>query len=72
MQFMQMRQAIKEQMGITAGCFDECVQKFNDTTLSSGEKSCLQNCGTRYVGTMQLLMNAQTSLQARAGGMSSF
>ena len=31
------------------GCFKECVTTFNQPSLASGEQTCLQNCGKRFV-----------------------
>ena len=72
MEALEMKFMMKSQMNLMADCFDDCVQNFRDSALTSGEKTCVQNCAKRNGATMQLFQQAQSSLQARAGGMGSF
>ena len=62
-----MRTALMEQMNITNQCFEECIQNLSSPDLSTSEKSCLQNCGSRLMTTMFILQDAQGKLQSRGG-----
>ena len=44
-----MRYQFKLQNEMMHNCFTDCVNSFSQDSLSSGEKSCIQNCGKRYV-----------------------
>ena len=59
MEIFEMKMQMRMQMTLMSDCFGDCVQSFRDTELSSGEKSCLQNCAKRTAGTMMLLGQAQ-------------
>ena len=72
MEAFEMKTMMKMQMSLMSDCFEDCVQNFRDGAMTSGEKTCIQNCAKRTGATMQLMQSAQQSLAARAGGMNQF
>ena len=65
----EMRSQMRMQLDIVKLCFGDCVQNFRDAELASGEKSCLQNCAKRSIGSLMILGEVQQSMMARQGGM---
>ena len=71
MQALEMKMQMKTQNQLLNSCFSDCVQSFREESLTSGEKSCLQNCAGRALKTMELFGAAAQQAQGR-GGMGQF
>ena len=68
-QDFEMRQQYKMQLDIIKTCFGDCANNFAAGELSSGEKTCLQNCAKRTMNTLMILGEAQQTFMSRQGGM---
>ena len=70
----QMMQGVmfKVMMGITKGCFNECVSSFKDDKLSANEQNCIKHCSLRQSDAMQSMQEIQNTLASKTGGMGGF
>ena len=68
-QMFEARYQMKLQSTVIESCFNDCVNSFKDDKMSSGEKSCVQNCGTRYMSAFQEFGKVQQQMAQQQGGM---
>ena len=73
---MQQEFEIKYQMKIQSSvietCFKDCVNGFREDQLTNAEKTCVVNCGKRYMGAFQVFGEVQQSMMNQRGGMGQF
>ena len=67
MQEAMARMEMRMQFATIKNCFTDCVQNFRDDALSSGEKTCLQNCASRDLQAFQAMAAIQNTIQQRSG-----
>ena len=67
-QEMEMRSMMKVQFSMIKNCFQDCVQGFGESNLTSREQSCLQNCARREFAQMQTFGALQNQLMSKMGG----
>ena len=53
-QYMQVKMAMTMQNNLILGCYQDCVNSFKDTTLSSAEQKCLSSCAGRNIESFNL------------------
>ena len=53
MQEMEMKAQMKMQFAMIKNCFTDCVISFREQGLTQKEKTCLQNCAIRDIGSFQ-------------------
>ena len=68
MQEQMARMEMRMQFATIKHCFTDCVTNFRDDALSTGEKSCLQNCAARDLQAFSAMAQIQGIIQQRTGG----
>jgi len=60
--------SMKMMLGIMSVCFKDCVTNYSSDSLSSAEKTCVQNCSKRTAQQFESMAQVQQQMQARMGG----
>ena len=73
-QMFEIKYQMKLQSSVIESCFKDCVNGFREEQLTNGEKSCIQNCGKRYMGAFMAFGEVQQGMQQqqRGGAMGQF
>ena len=62
---------MKLQTQVIESCFKDCVNSFKEEQMTSAERVCIANCGTRYLKAFEQFGQVAQSLQQSQGGMGS-
>ena len=71
-QMFEARYQMKLQSTVIESCFKDCINSFKEDKMTAGEKSCVGNCGTRYMQAFQEFGKTQQQMMQSQGGMGQF
>ena len=49
---LEIKVQMKIQQTLIESCFNDCVNSFKEERMTNNEKTCISNCGTRFMHTM--------------------